>query len=229
MKNNVIAKLVIASPLLLLFIHGSLYNRVGEIAASRGINFGLLIETPVDAHVPFVPLFVLAYLFVWFLPALLIIHLGRSTDWDPAPCGRLSVSLIALMLGCYGFWILFPVHVDLRLDPALVAQHGWLGELVLFNYNGASEWNACPSFHVAGPWFLYRAVRSAVPRMPWGFLVIVLAIAASTVLIRIHYLADIAFGIAAAELAYHGAFKRLTKGTVLEQDYPTLGSQSQGR
>jgi len=211
MKTSIKDKLELTTPLLLLFIHGMLYNKIGEIAALRNLNFGPLIETPLDAHVPFVPLFVLPYIFVWFYPILLMGFLAVKTNWDPVPFRQIVVSLSVLLIGCYTFWILFPVYVTLRLEDEVLAQYGWLGELVLFNYNNASQWNACPSFHVAGPWFFYRAVSLFVPRMPKIFLFIVIAIACSTVLIRIHYLADIVFGYMAAELVYSLVLKRFVK------------------
>jgi hypothetical protein len=159
-----------------------------------------------------VPLFVLPYLFVWVFPILLIGYVALKLRFDPAPCLRIAIGLVALMLSCYVLWILFPVRCDLRLDEAVLARHGFLGNLVRLNYEAASQWNACPSFHVAGPWFLYRAVRNAVPKMPRLFLFIVVAIAASTVLIRIHFLADIAVGVLIGELIYHVVRKRVGSG-----------------
>ncbi len=199
----------IVLPMLLLFVHGVLYNTIGEIAAARGVDYLPWIEIPLDARVPFVPVFVLAYLLVWIFPILLIAWSVAERGVDPAFFRRLSVSLLVLMLFCYGLWILFPVCDKLRVDAAELARHGWLGDLVGFNYVRASHWNACPSFHVAGPWFLYRAIPLASRCGRWIFLFAVLAIIASTVLIRIHYLLDIVFGILVAELVYHGMHRRL--------------------
>lgn len=209
------------SPLLVLLVHGSLYNEIGRIAAWRGVNYGPQVMIPLDAQVPFVPLFVLPYLFVWVFPILLIGYVALKLRFDPSPCLRISIGLVALMLSCYVLWILFPVRCDLRLDEAVLARHGFLGNLVRINYEAASQWNACPSFHVAGPWFLYRAVRDAVPKMPRLFLFIVVAIAASTVLIRIHFLADIACGVLIGELIYHVVRKRVGSGNGRVHQFPT--------
>jgi hypothetical protein len=209
MKRNTMKFLGVLSPLLLLLVHGFLYNEIGAIAASRGVNYGPQVEIPLDAQVPFVPLFVLAYLFVWVFPVLLIGYVVLKRGFDPAPCLRIAVPVFVLMLSCYVLWILFPVHVDLRLDESVIARHGFLGDLVRLNYKGASQWNACPSFHVACPWFLFRAVRDTVREMPRVFLLIVVAIAASTVLIRIHFLLDIVFGILVGELVYQLVLKRM--------------------
>ncbi len=209
MKSSIVRLLGVLLPLFLLLVHGFLYNVIGGVAGSRGVNYGPQVWIPLDARVPFVPLFVLPYLFVWVFPVFLIGYLVLKRGFDPAPCLRIAMALIVLMLGCYMLWILFPVRVDLRLDESVLARHGFLGNLVRCNYAGASQWNACPSFHVAGPWFLYRAVRDAVPKMPLVFPGIVAAIAASTVLIRIHFLLDIVFGVLVAELVYQMVLRRL--------------------
>ena len=209
MKGKALQFLGIFSPLLVLLVHGFLYNRVGEVVQWRGLNYGPAVEIPLDARVPFVPLFVIPYLFVWVFPILLIGYAVRRRGCDPVPYLRISVSLVALMLSCYALWILFPVRVDLRLDESALNRHGILGDLVRCNYERASQWNTCPSFHVAGPWFLYRAVRDMVLTMPRFFLFIVVAIAASTVLIRIHFLLDIVFGVLVGEIIHQVVLKRL--------------------
>lgn len=212
-KGKILQFLGIFSPLLVLLVHGLLYNQVGEVARWRGLNYGPAVEIPLDARVPFVPLFVIPYLFVWIFPVLLIGYAVRKRGFAPVPYLRISVSLVALMLSCYVLWILFPVRVNLRVDESVISLHGFLGDLVRFNYERASQWNACPSFHVAGPWFLYRAVRNMVLKMPGLFLFIVVAIAASTVLIRIHFLLDIVFGVLVGEIIYQGVLKRLPVAT----------------
>ncbi|NNM29029.1 MAG: hypothetical protein HKO57_05870 [Akkermansiaceae bacterium] len=195
--------LQILLPLVILFVHGLVYNGIGEIAAARGVDYGPLLKIPLDAHIPLVPVFVLAYLLVWFFPLALIAVVAWERGLDPAPFRRLSVELLALMLTCYALWIVFPVSVDLRVEDSALERHGWLGELVGFNYGRASLWNACPSFHVAGPWLLCRALPPSHRAWRVIFWAAVAAIMASTVLIRIHYLLDIVFGVAVAEVVHH--------------------------
>lgn len=195
-------------PLLLLLLHGFLYNEVGEIAAARGVDFGPLVEMPIDAFIPFVPVFVIPYTLVWFFPLGLVAYLMlarvESRGFRP-----MFISLVVLLLGCYALWIAFPVQVGLRLPESSLGEYGWLGKLVLFNYEGASHWNACPSFHVAGPWFLYRAARLMAPRLPALFFYLFVAIALSTVLIRIHYALDIVGGLLISELVIRTVYQPL--------------------
>ena len=44
--------LQIVLPMLLLFVHGVLYNTIGEIAAARGVDYLPWIEIPLDARIP---------------------------------------------------------------------------------------------------------------------------------------------------------------------------------
>lgn len=51
------------SPLAVLLVHDLLYNPIGDLAGQRGTDFSPFITTPLDALVPYVPVFVLPYLF----------------------------------------------------------------------------------------------------------------------------------------------------------------------
>ena len=202
-------------PLGLLLLHGTLYNEIGEIAAARGVNYGPFVETPFDSMIPFVSVFVIPYSLVWLFPVLLIGYL-MVAKVDPRAFRSLFIAVLVLIVGCYLLWILFPVMVSHRMDEGSVAEHGWLGTLVLLNYHGASYWNACPSFHVAGPWLLYRAARALAPQMPKAIFLVVVAISLSTVLIRIHYVLDIVFAILVSELVFRLVFKRLHETKALD-------------
>lgn len=200
----------VLSPLAVLLVHGLLYNPIGDLVALRGTDFSLFIKTPLDALVPYVPFFVLPYLFIWFFPIVLMGCLYRDLGMrDPAPFLRLSLALLSLMGICYVIWTVFPVRVDLRIDEAVLRQGGFLDEWVLRNYAVASLWNACPSFHVASPWFLYRVLCHHLPGRHPVFLFLALSIMASTVFIRIHYLADIVGGILVSELVFRFVLRRL--------------------
>ena len=208
--SSVMNRLSPLLPLVLLLLHGFLYNGVGKVAAARQVDFGPMLEMPWDGWIPFVPLFVIPYTLVWFYPLGLTGYLVAARV-EPRVFRSMAIALVALLVACYALWIAFPVKVGLRLDEGALAGQGWLHDLVLFNYQGASHWNACPSFHVAGPWFLYRAARLVAPRLPSFFFWLFVAIALSTVLIRIHYALDIVGGLLVSELAIRGVFHPLLR------------------
>lgn len=198
------------SPLLVLFVHGLLYNPLGTLAGQRGMDFSPFLKTPLDALVPYLPIFVIPYLFIWFFPIVLTGFLfWKLGIHDSSPYLRLALALLVLMGSCYVIWLLLPVQVDLRLPETALRQSGWLGELTLLNYSVATQWNACPSFHVACPWFLYRALQQHLPGRHPIFLALALSIIFSTVFIRIHYLADIVCGIVISELIFRCVLQRL--------------------
>jgi len=204
------------APLLLFLLFGFTYNEIGQLAELRGIDYGPTLSTSLDAGVPLVPLMMLPYAVFWFLPLLAMGYLYWKRGWEPAPYRRIFVALAVLMLSCSTLWVLVPVHVGLRADHAVLADHGILGRWISLTYLAASEWNACPSFHVAGSWFLCRVVRLYRPHHTKLFPLVVTAIIASTVLIRIHYLADIVFGLAISELVYRFVLHPMESRKALE-------------
>ena len=203
------------APLFLLLCHGLIYNGVGRLAGAGGLDYGPAIRTPLDDLVPLVPLAILPYMLFWFLPLIAMGYLYWKLGWDPAPYRRIFVALLVLIVTCVALWLLFPVSVGLRAEGTVLAERGLFGRWIALTYAAATPWNACPSFHVAGSWFLYRAVRLYVPDLARFFPIMVGLIIASTVLIRIHYLVDIVFGLLVSELAYRLVLERLEKGRAL--------------
>ena len=195
-------KLEIALLLCFVIVHGVIYNAVGKVAASRGLDFGEQVTIGLDLRVPEIPLMVIPYMLAWLYPVMLLVGLLRAGTPGVIAIRRILASFVVLELLCYSIWILFPVRVSLRMDEVVLASHGWLGDVVSKNYELTSPWNACPSFHVAGPWLFFRAVQ--LYRIPFqrSLLVLFADIALSTVTIRIHYLVDIVVGLVVAELAF---------------------------
>ncbi len=205
----VVNRLEALAPLLLLIHHGLIYNEVGQLAKLRGVDFGPAIETPLDGRLPFVPLAILPYMTFWVLPVMAFGYLYWKRGFDPDPYRRIFAALLVLTLCCMALWILFPVHVGLRFDEARLAEHGILGKFIFLTYAAATPWNACPSFHVAGSWILYRILRLYVSPLPRIFLALMILITVSTVLIKIHYVLDVVFGLLIGELAFRLVLKRL--------------------
>ena len=195
--------LEIVLPLCFIVLHGLLYNAVGSgVTDARGIDFGPVVMTWLDARIPFLPPMVFPYMLAWFYPLFLVVALVKKRGVGILEIRRIFAAILLLELLCYCLWVAFPVKVGLRVDETALAAHGWLGSLVLLNYEHATVWHACPSFHVAGPWFFYRTAQLYGVRFIRAFLVMFVAIAVSTVTIRIHYLMDIVVGLAVSELVF---------------------------
>ena len=204
-------------PLLFLPFHGLMYIEFSKITASRGVDFGPAVTTPLDASVPFLPLMVIPYMIAWVYPAIFLVLLLTKQDFEIAIVRRILLAVLILEAFCYVLWFAFPIKVSLRVTEAALAEHGWLGSLVSLNYKYSPVWHACPSFHVAGPWFFYRAAQLYRLPLQRTMLVLFVAIAASTVTIRIHYLIDIAGGLLVSELVYRLVLRRLQEGGAFAQ------------
>lgn len=156
------------------------------------------LRTPLDGALPFVPLFAIPYLL--YLPFLLLtLLLFAAINWQRFKILALAVILASLAADMC-FW-LFQTYVQ---RPSLTGDD--LGvRLTRFVYAHDQPYNAFPSLHVAGATLCAIAYLRWNPRYGLAFLPLVIAIIAATLLIRQHYLADVAGGIVLAGLAYWAA------------------------
>jgi membrane-associated phospholipid phosphatase len=154
-----------------------------------------VLRTPLDAALPFVPLMAIPYLL--FLPFVLgTLLLFALMDWPRFRTLALAVILAALAADLA--FIAFQTYVA---RPS-VAGDDLGARLVRAVYAGDQPYNGFPSLHVA----FSTLCLIAYARWRWAYalaaLPLVAAIIAATVLIRQHYLADVAGGLALASLAY---------------------------
>src|SRR5262249_45538872 len=106
-------------------------------------------------------------------------------------------------------FLLFPTDNVLRpaLAPVPVIDSGFTRWVVQLVYDNDLPFNCFPSYHVTlsqlaalAVWELDREGRRVAGRLAWA---VAIAIAASTVLVKQHYLADVAGGVLLA-WAIHG-------------------------
>lgn len=208
-RSSLTRRLEIFFPLLIVFVHYFLYNALGAAVEGRDLDFSSVIRTRLDDRIPFVPLLIIPYLLAWIYPLLLIVYLVRKRGYDVVMFRRIVFSIVVLLAICYPLWWFYPVKVWVRVADAELLAGGWLEQLTLFTYQHTTVWNACPSFHIAGPWFLYRAAELYGGRSSPTLLALFVAIAISAVAVRIHYLADILVGLVIAELVVRQVLYRL--------------------
>lgn len=159
------------------------------------------LATPFDTLLPFVPLFAIPYLL--FLPFLLFTFLLLGfTNW-----ARFRTLAIATILTFIAADLCFLYFQTVVTRPTVVGDD--LGsQLVRFIYAHDQPYNDFPSLHTAGA--MLCAIAYYRWRRVYGFLSLplVLAIIASTVLIRQHVVADVVGGLVLAFVAY-GIARRL--------------------
>lgn len=151
------------------------------------------LETAFDARVPFLPVFVLAYFlyYPWLLLPLLAVQ--KLRDFYRV------IGAFALMQLLAGFaFVVFPSRM---IRPAFVPD-GFTGQLLHWIYQVDTGWNAFPSLHVGHSTLValicWKYRRSLFPLAAAGAVLI----AASTVLIKQHYLVDIPGGVLLACLCF---------------------------
>lgn len=154
-----------------------------------------VLRTPLDAALPFVPLLAIPYLL--FLPFVLgTLLLFALREW--ARFRTLALAVIFAALAADLAFIAFQTYVA---RPSVVGND--LGaRLVRAIYAGDQPYNGFPSLHVAFSMLCLIAYARWRRAYALAALPLVAAIIAATVLIRQHYLADVAGGLALAGLAY---------------------------
>lgn len=151
----------------------------------------IFLRTPLDTALPVVPLFAIPY--VSLIPfigvSLLAWLLVRERVFRSA-----ALSMIVAWLISYAFYFFLQSYVD----RPVVAGSDPLSALVRTVYAGDQPYNDFPSLHVSLStimaihwWHVDR--RIGIPVAVWTALIV-----ASTVLIRQHYLADVAGGLVLA-------------------------------
>ena len=151
------------------------------------------LATRFDAYVPFVPAFVFAYL-VYYPWVMLVLPILRQR----AQLYRGVAAFVVIEAIAIWAFLTFPSH----MERPIVLGAGLAPELVRWVYRVDPGWNLAPSLHVAHCTLVALFYRELAPRQyPWVAAGSCL-IAASTVLIKQHYVVDIPFGIACALVAY---------------------------
>jgi membrane-associated phospholipid phosphatase len=149
-------------------------------------------ETALDAHIPFVPVFVFGYAlyYLWILlPTLL---LRTRTHFYQTMIGFIVVQLPAIVV-----FLMYPSQMT---RPAVVGDD-IASQLVRFLYRADPGFNLLPSLHVGHSvlvaLFFYTFRPKLFPWVAFGTVVIVL----STLLIKQHVILDVVTGAALAVVA----------------------------
>jgi membrane-associated phospholipid phosphatase len=170
---------------------------VGDYVASLGydyLNHGpyrMFLRSPIDDALPVVPLFVVPYVSLepFIYGSLVIFLLFRARVFQSA-----VLSMIVTFAVSYLFFALLQTYVD---RPVLTGGDA-LTNLVRRVYAGDHPFNDFPSLHVSTStiiaihWWRFGR-RWSLPLIAWAGL-----IAVSTVMVKQHYVADIAGGLALA-------------------------------
>jgi membrane-associated phospholipid phosphatase len=153
--------------------------------------YRVFLRTPIDQALPVVPIFVVPYVSLqpFIYGSLVIFLLFRARVFQSA-----VVSMIVTFLISYAFFAFMQTYVE---RPALTGDDV-LTRMIRDVYAGDHPFNDFPSLHVSTSaiiaihWWRFSRRFGPVPAI-WAAL-----IAMSTVLVRQHYVADIAGGLVLA-------------------------------
>ncbi len=169
---------------------------VGDYVASLGydyLNHGpnrLFLRTPIDQALPVVPVFAVPYVSLepFIYGSLVVFLLFRARLFESAVS-----SMIATFLISYVFFAFLQTYVD---RPVLTATDPFT-QMIRGVYASDQPYNDFPSLHVSTSTIIaihwWRFSRRSWPLIGWAAL-----IAVSTVMVKQHYVPDIAGGLVLA-------------------------------
>ncbi len=183
------------------------YVATNQLAATRTVFLDL--ATDLDRSIPFMPASIFGYLFVYVSVLVGYAIIDDIRQWRLAAVTFLFSTSIA-----YVFFLLVPVRMALRPD---VGELGGLSEAVTRLYFAVDlPYNCFPSLHVTYPAFLALIVWPTHIRARWLMAAMALVVAGSVLLVKQHYVADVAGGLANATICWWLATKT-------ERFWPELG------
>jgi membrane-associated phospholipid phosphatase len=201
-KYVMLETLVVYAAIYLILI--SSFTLIGrQIVACRGADYYYLVALPIDFSLPYLPSFVYFYKSLWIFPLVF----GLVWFVNVSPDQSLIRRIFVMFLTLYGFsalwWVFFPVSCY-AIFPDAKLLHSSRAGLALWEHKAiGTMWSAFPSFHCVSIWMLIRLAHKyvSVKAFNWFLTTFGLGIVASTLFVKVHYLADIVAGIALAEVA----------------------------
>jgi len=196
-------------PVLALLMFGVWAAGYFAIAIIAEGETGYTLPMPRWEHeIPFLPAFVWIYLTIYplfLLPFLFI----RNKEFF-----RLfSIAYITVMCVCYVVYIFYPVRFLYRPPLVVDSFSSWALSIV---YRWDNTWNCFPSMHVAMS--LLAALTILEVHLVRGILatLLTLAIAASTIFIKQHYILDVLASMVLTSLVYFVFFRKRILDTLFE-------------
>ncbi|UKS25161.1 phosphatase PAP2 family protein [Paenibacillus sp. HWE-109] len=190
--SNIKSKLGTYLPLLWLFSIPVLNVFYGHLNNGSG-NVGNLM-TDLDNLIPFLPVFIIPYLFWYpFIFGMFIVLFLK----DRAVYYRSLIALCAGLISCYLIYATYQTTVP---RPSII-DNSWLTGLVKFVYAADKPFNCFPSIHVLTSYIVLKAsyrcsfgrkARTAIVIAAWSIII-------STLFVKQHALLDVAGAVLLSE------------------------------
>lgn len=161
-----------------------------------------IISSPLDQHIPFIPVFIIPYLF-WFVyiagPGLYFLFCEKEEF-----CRLMYFGMIGMTVFLLVSWI-YPNGLDIR--PDRFADNNIFTQLTRFVYSVDTSTNVLPSIHVYNSVGIYLAVRDSEnlagkKGIRYASLITTVLIILSTMFVKQHSVVDVFTGLMLSYVAY---------------------------
>lgn len=179
------------------FVFNSLIYTGTQIIMGKARHFDL--TTSWDRKIPFCPTWGIVYLgcFLFWAINYILITRQKKEDWF-----RFAVGDYLSRIVCGVFFVLLPTT---NVRPEIVGN-GFVQSLIRFVYMVDAPTNLFPSIHCLVSWMCFVGIRGRkdIPRWYQVFsAVFAIAVFASTLFTKQHYIIDVVAGVLIAELCYY--------------------------
>lgn len=170
-----------------------------ENTRSEGLH---IISSPLDQYIPFIPVFIIPYLF-WFVyiagPGLYFLFCEKEEF-----CRLMYFGMIGMTVFLVVSWI-YPNGLDIR--PGSFADNNIFTQLTRFVYSVDTSTNVLPSIHVYNSVGIYLAVRDSEnlrgkKGVRYASLITTVLIILSTMFVKQHSVVDVFTGLMLSYVAY---------------------------
>lgn len=161
-----------------------------------------IISSPLDQYIPFIPVFIIPYLF-WFVyiagPGLYFLFCEKEEF-----CRLMYFGMIGMTVFLVVSWI-YPNGLDIR--PGSFADNNIFTQLTRFVYSVDTSTNVLPSIHVYNSVGIYLAVRDSEnlrgkKGVRYASLITTVLIILSTMFVKQHSVVDVFTGLMLSYVAY---------------------------
>lgn len=201
----------------LLIIHRLCYSLVGTLLSRNSTDYGPFLITAWDLKIPYIPIFVLPYMFTWVYGGIVLLYVAVNHTYERQTFRCIYLSILVMTAVDALLWYSFPASISIRVPVSELANSGWLGALTSHVYEKATLWNVIPSAHIGHAYLIWLLSKHfAIPGQRWLFLFLFILTGLSVVFIKNHYLVDVAGGMLLGHLIYMLVFLPAWKGKLLE-------------
>ncbi len=173
------------------------YAVINEMAARREVVYQLPL--PFENHIPFMPWMIFGYMLI-----VVPLSLGYLLIQDLAFFKKIVRSFLVCVTVHFVIFTLFPVRYIFRpeMDPEL----NFISSLVSFYYWVDKPYNCFPSLHISNVFLIAFIMVKYRAGWGWIFQLIAMIVSVSVLVVKQHYIADVAGGFAMAYFVYRAVF-----------------------